>query len=524
MSMDNAAMNVEINDIEHSVSNAVPSIDTAKDTYVAIPPELIVKTDVSNTDISVVSDNNVATEQTVNRSQNSPADATVRHKTYDGPRKVFITNKTRVVRSIVNNLNYTVHNLINVRYSPSSVEILLEKALDIIKNSYNTDIHTGKVQSVAWHYINEHLNEKLMPIRTKTLLNNLIFAMSFAFDTISPLSRQEDVDTSIFDVARCLNETMKLCDYSISFHPGMYGNTNNNFVMRIRISKSAIRRPIAKAELVLAWFAYVVALTPDGYTHKKHTHRNRFIDLLGFMLNVFIKQEEFVKNGQIHKPSLPILSFIRLLEIVYVCTVPRHGIYRDSTILYNTWFDRPDRFDCISDFMDIRISSNENSLWSKLSRLPRGYTTHSTDDTYFYNPVRCAKESPIYAATEAWIETRRKLLSDTSFRAAIELTARASFAYESKFAYGKGITPVWLDTSIYISVSDDDEENIETMNAFCKKYSTELSLYRNLLSEDTPRRKFVIGAMLKYTDGTQCLGYLDPYPLDTKCDNGEDNA
>jgi hypothetical protein len=280
--------------------------------------------------------------------------------------------------------------------------------------------------------------------------------MGVAFEYTGTLAA-EGIDLTIIDTARDLNETMKLLDLPFSFHPDIYGKSNSDS-LRNRVGKSSLRRPIAKAELVLSWAAHLLRLTrsPVKFTKNELT----FINLLGTLLNVFVQRYELIINIKYHQPCLDQLAFIRLMEIVYITCIDRSD---KDVNLYDSWYDQPDRFDYIDDFNDIRLSIDPTDIRSHLSRLPRMVSSHSTKRTIYYNPVECLDESPIALATKAWLNAQEIMRNDYSFDTIVKETSKASFGYENQFIAETGESivgvPRWkLNVKTFELTEGDDEK------------------------------------------------------------------
>ena len=279
------------------------------------------------------------------------------------------------------------------------------------------------------------------------------------------IAAAEGIDLTALDVARDLNETMKLLDYPFSFHQNVYGNQE---ALRSRVGKSSLRRPIAKAELVLAWAAHMLRLTRPAEKFTKY--ELTFINTLGTLLNAFNNRYELIINIKYHQPCLDQLAFIRLMEVVYVLNAK--NISTEANI-YASWFDAPDRFNHIEDFMDIRLSINPEDIRSNLSYIPRMVSMHPLGKTVFYNPVKCTPDSPITLATTAWMDAVRRMRGDLSFSSIMMETAVATFAYEARFNAATvplNEDPDWYkDVHVFdLTITDDQElyaQQTEMINA-----------------------------------------------------------
>lgn len=375
-------------------------------------------------------------------------------------RTAFITNNASVVEKIINNILHIVKHDNRLRWSPSTVRQLIIKSADLIDKRqclYEHPFLSAKHQSVAWHVINEFLEGELDGDLCNAL-NKLLLSMATAFEYAGDIAAQ-GIELTNLDVARDLNETMKLLNYPFKFHRDVYGKANSDS-LRNRAGKSALRRPIAKAELVLAWAAHLLRLTrqPVKFTKNELT----FLNLLGTMLNAFVQRYELIINIKYHQPCLDQLAFIRLMEIVYVVCVDRTD---NSINLYSSWYDQPDKFKYIADFMDIRLTTDVNDIRSHISRLPRSITNHATHKTVFYNAVDCHPDSPIGKITAAWIEVMKVMREDYSFDAIVKETAKATFLYESSFAveHGEQISseyPIWYTNAHIFDLTDGDDEKL----------------------------------------------------------------
>ena len=267
------------------------------------------------------------------------------------------------------------------------------------------------------------------------------------------------IDLTALNVARDLNETMIGLDYPFRFHDSVYGKPTDN-VLRNRSGKSSLRRPIAKAELVLAWAAHMLRLTrqPTKFTKNELT----FINILGTMLNAFVKRYDLIINIKYHQPCLDQLAFIRLMEIVYVVCIDRS----DKDInLYGSWYDQPDKFKHIEDFMDIRLTDNHEDIRSHLSRLPRMVCMHAPKKSIFYNPVKCLPGSPIALSTRAWLDAIEVMRKDYSFDVIVKETAKAAFVYESQFVVTPDMepsmeTPEWYTGTEVFELTETDDQDL----------------------------------------------------------------
>lgn len=318
----------------------------------------------------------------------------------------------------------------------------------------DTTYMSGRVQSVSWHFINEFLEYEL-DTSLNAALNKLLLELNIAFERCGELASDE-TDIKYFDIARDLNETMKLLNVPISFHPAIYGTTVDNETVRSRVGRSSIRRPIAKAELVLAWAAYLLRLTKtmQHFTPMELT----FVNSLGLLLDVFVKRYDLIINVKYQQPCLDHLAFIRLMEIVYVTTI--QPIETEKVNVYSSWGDHPATFNYIPDFGDIRISLDGPR--SHLSRLPRIPCSYSWKKHLFYNPVKCAPSSPIYALTENWIKSIEDMRNDDAFENIVKQTAVASFSYEKQFvAKGSPLRDAdWSKDVDVFTLTDTDDEKL----------------------------------------------------------------
>lgn len=372
-------------------------------------------------------------------------------------RKIFINNNQSVIEKVVNNIQQTIKNDNRFRWSLTHIRQLLIKSAELIDKRqclYDHPCLSAKQQSVSWHFINEFLECEL-DNDLLSALNHLLVSMGMAFDYAGTVAA-EGIDLTALDVARDLNETMKLLDYPFTFHPDVYGKSNSE-ALRNRAGKSSLRRPIAKAELVLAWAAHLLRLTRPltKFTKNELT----FINLLGTILNAFVQRYELIVNIKYHQPCLDQLAFIRLLEIVYIACIDRSN--KDINI-YSSWYDKPDRFNYISDFNDIRLSLNPLDIRSHLSLLPRMASAHPQGKTVYYNPVDCIADSPIALATKAWMDATEVMRDDCSFDTIVRETSKASFEYESQFAVQSddpiNELPEWLANVRIFELTDTEDE------------------------------------------------------------------
>lgn len=402
-------------------------------------------------------------------------------------RSVFINNNASIVEKIINNLQYTVKHDSRFRWSPAVIRQLIIKAAELIDKRQFLSEHpclSAKHQSVAWHFINEFLECELDGDLCNAL-NRLLLSMATTFEYAGELAAQ-GIELSNLDVARDLNETMKLLNYPFKFHNDVYGRANSD-ALRSRAGKSSLRRPIAKAELVLAWIAHMLRLTrqPVKFTKNELT----FLNVLGTMLNAFVQRYELIINVKYHQPCLDQLAFIRLMEIVYVVCIDR----TDKGInLYGSWYDQPDRFKHLADFMDIRLSNDMNDLRSHLSRLPRSVTSHPTGKTVFYNSVDCHPDSPIGMATNAWLEAMKVMREDYSFEVIVKETAKATFLYEARFALARDEQPptedpVWYaNAHIFELTGGDDEQLYAEQSAAIEETLSPIREQVKAIIKDTP--------------------------------------
>lgn len=375
-------------------------------------------------------------------------------------RTAFINNNTHVVEKIVNTIQYIVKHDNRFRWNPAVVRQLIIRAAELIDKRqclYEHPCLSAKHQSVAWHFINEFLECELDRDLCDAL-NKLLLSMATAFEYTGELAAQ-GIELTNIDVARDLNETMKLLNYPFKLHDDLYGKANSD-ALRNRVGKSSLRRPIAKAELVLAWIAYLLRLTrqPSKFTKNELT----FLNVLGTMLTAFVLRYELILNIKYHQPCFDQLAFIRLMEIVYVTCIDRSD---NDLNLYGSWYDHPVKFKHIQDFMDIRLATDMNDIRSHLSRLPRGITAHPTFKTVFYNAVDCHPESPIGMATKAWMDAVDVMKQTDSFDVIVKETAKASFLYEASFVVGHDEQPttedpIWYSQAHIFELTDSDDEKL----------------------------------------------------------------
>lgn len=402
-------------------------------------------------------------------SQSTFSSTTAKRTVDVSSRRVLINSDTRVLDKVINNAQYVIRNTNVFRWSLSELRQLIIKAANLINKRvclYEHPSLSTRMQSVAWHFINEFLECEL-DTDLHNALNQLLIAMGMTFE-YAGIAAAEGVDLTALDVARDLNETMKLLDYPFSFHQNIYGNQE---ALRSRAGKSSLRRPIAKAELVLAWAAHMLRLTRPAEKFTKH--ELTFINTLGTLLNAFNNRYELIMNIKYHQPCLDQLAFIRLMEVVYVLNAK--NIITEANI-YASWFDAPDRFNHIEDFMDIRLSINPEDIRSNLSYIPRMSSMHPLGKTIFYNPVKCTPDSPIALATIAWMDAVRRMRGDLSFSSIMTETAVASFAYEAGF--NAATVPLNEDPDWYkdvhtfdLTITDDQElyaHQTDTINAELK--------------------------------------------------------
>lgn len=382
------------------------------------------------------------------------------------PFSVLINNDIKVIDKVVNNIQRFIKNNQSQRFSLAEIRQLIIKASTIIDKRLSLDeivYLSGRSQSVAWHFINEFLECELDG-ELNDSVNKLLLQMSIAFDRIGELSA-EGISLDNIDVARDLNETMKLLNIPINFHNGLYGKQDSES-LRSKTGRSSLRRPIAKAELVLAWAAHLLRLTraPEKYTKTELT----FINLLGMMLDAFIKRYDLIINIKYHQPCIDHLAFIRLMELVYVTCIRTTDIAEPLKV-YASWYDQPSQFKYIQDFCDIRL--NLEGIRSHLSRLPRSISSHSSKHTVFYNPVKCLPESPIFKATAAWLNAVESMRKDLSFDTIVKETSLASFKYERDYSVEDGenvVEPDWyegIDTFVLTDPDDNAELYTEQITA-----------------------------------------------------------
>lgn len=373
------------------------------------------------------------------------------------PFSVLINNDVKVIDKVVANIQRFVKNTTVYRFSLAEIRQLIIKAADLIdkRMSLDTDENqSGRSQSVAWHFINEFL-ECEVDNDLSDALNKLLLQMSIAFDRIGEMAA-EGISLEYIDAARDLNETMKLLNIPVNFHNGLYGR-KDDAVLRARAGRSLLRRPIAKAELVLAWAAHLLRLTrqPAKFTNNELT----FINLIGTMLDAFVKRYDLIINIKYHQPCIDHLAFIRLMELVYITCVRMVGV-EDPLRIYASWYDTPMRFNYIQDFCDIRLSLE--GIKSHLSRLPRSLSTHSTKKSVFYNPVKCLPESPIFKVTEAWLNATEVMRNDCTFETIVKETAQASFHYEHEFATETETVeePSWYENVKAFTLADSEDADL----------------------------------------------------------------
>lgn len=374
---------------------------------------------------------------------------------------VLINNDLKVIDKVIGNLVHFVKNVQQHRFSLAEIRQLIIKSAMIIDKRLSLDENTylsGRSQSVAWYFINEFLACELDE-ELNDSLNKLLLQLSIAFDRIGELS-SEGIAVEYINVARDLNETMKSLNIPINFHNGLYGKPDDSN-LRSRTGRSSLRRPIAKAELVLAWAAHLLRLTrqPAKYTKTELT----FINLLGGMLDVFVKRYDLIINIKYHQPCIDHLAFIRLMELVYITCI-RTSDLPEPLKVYASWYDQPSQFNHIQDFCDIRLSLE--GLKSNLSRLPRNLSSNNCKNSVFYNPVKCLPESPIFKATSAWLNALEVMRKDDSFETIVKETALASFGYEQEYANTDGesvMEPAWYEgIKAFILTSPEDDQELYT--------------------------------------------------------------
>ena len=378
--------------------------------------------------------------------------------TIQRPFTVLINNDIKVIDKVVNNIQRFIKNNQSQRFSLAEIRQLIIKSSTIIDKRLSLDENvycSGRSQSVAWHFINEFLECELDGDLSESL-NKLLLQMSIAFDRIGELSAK-GISLEYINVARDLNETMKLLNIPINFHNGLYGKQDSE-TLRSKTGRSSLRRPIAKAELVLAWAAHLLRLTrsPEKYTKTELT----FINLLGVMLDAFVKRFDLIVNVKYHQPCIDHLAFIRLMELVYITCIRSTDIVEPLKV-YASWYDQPAQFKHIQDFCDIRLELE--GIKSHLSRLPRNLSGHVSKHTVFYNPVKCLPESPIFKATASWLNAIESMRKDLSFDAIVKETALASFGYEREFANTNGETvtdPSWYEgiNAFMLTAPEDNAE------------------------------------------------------------------
>ena len=378
--------------------------------------------------------------------------------TIQRPFTVLINNDIKVIDKVVNNIQRFIKNNQSQRFSLAEIRQLIIKSSTIIDKRLSLDENvycSGRSQSVAWHFINEFLECELDGDLSESL-NKLLLQMSIAFDRIGELSAK-GISLEYINVARDLNETMKSLNIPINFHHGLYGKQDNE-TLRSKTGRSSLRRPIAKAELVLAWAAHLLRLTrsPEKYTKTELT----FINLLGVMLDAFVKRFDLIVNVKYHQPCIDHLAFIRLMELVYITCIRSTDIAEPLKV-YASWYDQPAQFKHIQDFCDIRLELE--GIKSHLSRLPRNLSGHVSKHTVFYNPVKCLPESPIFKATASWLNAVESMRKDLSFDTIIKETALASFGYEREFANTNGETveePSWYEgiNAFMLTAPEDNTE------------------------------------------------------------------
>ena len=401
------------------------------------------------------------------------------------PFSVLINNDLKVIDKVVNNIQRFIKYNQAQRFSLAEIRQLIIKSSTIIDKRLPLDetvYRSGRSQSVAWHFINEFLECELDSELSESL-NKLLLQLSIAFDRIGELSA-EGIALEYIDVARDLNETMKLLNIPIIFHNGLYGKQNSD-ALRSRMGRSSLRRPIAKAELVLAWAAHLLRLTraPEKFTKAELT----FINLLGVVLDTFVKRYDLIINVKYHQPCIDHLAFIRLMELVYITCIKATDIAEPLKV-YASWYDQPAQFKYIQDFCDIRL--NLEGIQSHLSRLPRNLSGHSSTHTVFYNPVKCLPESPIFKATTAWLNALSVMRDNCSFDTIVKETALASFGYEHEYANTDGETvtePEWYEgiNAFMLAATEDDTELYEEQVTVIEEALTpiEKEIRKNILPE-----------------------------------------
>ena len=401
------------------------------------------------------------------------------------PFSVLINNDLKVIDKVVNNIQRFIKYNQAQRFSLAEIRQLIIKSSTIIDKRLPLDetvYRSGRSQSVAWHFINEFLECELDSELSESL-NKLLLQLSIAFDRIGELSA-EGIALEYIDVARDLNETMKLLNIPINFHNGLYGKQDSD-ALRSRMGRSSLRRPIAKAELVLAWAAHLLRLTraPEKFTKAELT----FINLLGVVLDTFVKRYDLIINVKYHQPCIDHLAFIRLMELVYITCIKATDIAEPLKV-YASWYDQPAQFKYIQDFCDIRL--NLEGIQSHLSRLPRNLSGHSSTHTVFYNPVKCLPESPIFKATTAWLNALSVMRDNCSFDTIVKETALASFGYEHEYANTDGETvtePEWYEgiNAFMLAATEDDTELYEEQVTVIEEALTpiEKEIRKNILPE-----------------------------------------
>lgn len=384
------------------------------------------------------------------------------------PRKMNYANKPGVlISSSSDNLDRVLHNLystlrysINENYDIKDIRTQLSVIALCLENDTNKRYNIseeaavlGKMQSCAWLYINEYVSNGINIVE-KNQLNIIIIEMATLFENINEIISNPNINIDLLDVAKDLNTTTKKLKYPITFHDNVYGNHTNIDDLKKHNGKSYIRRPIAKAELVLAWLSEILYEDENIPQRNMTGEEKGFIKTIGVMFNIFLKRNETTNK------AINTLVFIRLMEIVYINCVTK----TQEKELYKCFYHKQSLFKYIKDFNDIRLST-ENPILSKLSYMPRRIS-YSYDDKYiFYNPVECDINSPIYHATVSWEKCRSLITSERNFKNVVEYTAEATFDYEKYFAANSikeakqcnEENQKWYDNQIVIKLNDEEE-------------------------------------------------------------------
>lgn len=417
--------------------------------------------------------------------------------------RLLINSDDKYIKPILNTMYKTLVYTIDEKYDLTDLKEYIIKASELLEKSdtfqNRSAVKIGKMQSVGWYYINEFLNKDLDD-KLLNALNSIFITMSTTFEELDNKITSSKVDK--INVANDLNQVMSICKYPISFHRDTYGRVNNKTDMLKHINKSYLRRPIAKVELILAWAAELLRNARSGELY--NDFERKFVKSFGIMIHTFIRRSGFIEHNLYDNPCIDELAFIRLMEIVYLNHCPDEV----GVDLYRSIHHTQALFSHIRDFNDIRLSNDSKNELSHVSYLPRILSESYEPGMLFYNGVECTEGNPIYDATSAWIDAKKSIMIDRTFRNIQKYTALATFGYEKKYAVRDSTSlknmmksqPAWYRNAIQANLlrGPDFDERFEALRGKLDAIKTSI------------KKLFLSKHIEMFNGGKRVIGELDP--------------